>query len=93
MIWPNFRTGAPVGIGRVATLWPIGTARATVTPSLSSTVPVGSETDRDDDVVVRMQPHEAARRRGMAAAACSPAGRSTFVWSGIGLGLSAEVSI
>src|SRR5688572_2620264 len=44
MIWPNFTTGEPDGIGRVATLWPMGTARSTVTPSLSSTVPVGSET-------------------------------------------------
>ena len=62
MIWPNFTTASPEGIGRVAILWPIGTARATVTPSASSTRAGRQRGRRDDDVVARMQPDKAAGR-------------------------------
>ena len=32
MIWPNFRTGSPLAIARVAILWPRMTRAAAVTP-------------------------------------------------------------
>ena len=72
MIWPNFITGEPFGIGRVATLWPIGTARRTLDAFALELGAGRQRDDRGDDIVLRMQPYEAARGRSGAAADAVP---------------------